>query len=216
MHPFPSENDDCVGVVQRRQSIDSGELLYRRDTPFATLFLVSRGAIKTQRVTSDGGMVVTGFHLPGEIVGLDTIGDTHYRCDAIATTDSEICRLNFQRLLNHCSHVPAVHAWVIARIGVHLRQRESDLSWAARMRSEDRVLRFFVDLQRRLVEGPFAEHGVQSRLPMKKQDIAMYLQMSPETLSRNLTKLRERGLLLTDDDWFDIPDPDRARRMTAL
>jgi CRP/FNR family transcriptional regulator len=203
------------GIVQRREVFPAERALFHQGTPLRSLFLVCRGAVKTQRVTSAGGMVVTAFHLPGEMVGLDALGDPEYCCDAVATVDSEVCKLNVARLLGHCAGQPAIHAWLIRRIGAYLRQKDADLSWATRMRTDERVLRFFVGLDRRL-NGAVGAAGRETRLPMKKQDVARYLHMTPETLSRNLAKLRDDGLLRLNDDRFALPDAQRAQVLTVL
>jgi CRP/FNR family transcriptional regulator len=203
-----------TGTVQRRETLSAGSALFRQGAPFRSLFMVCRGAVKTQRVTPEGGMVVTAFHLPGEFVGLDALGEPQHCCDALTTVDAEVCKLNVARLFAQCASRPAIHAWLIACIGAYLRQKDADLSWATRMRTDDRVLRFFVGLHRRL-NGPL-DVLCKTFLPMKKQDIARYLHMTPETLSRNLARLRDDGLLQLQDDHFTLPDPQRALAVTRL
>ena len=208
--PYPY----ATGIVQRRESLSAEVALFRQGAPFQSVFLVCRGAVKSQRVTPEGGIVVTAFHLPGEFVGLDALGDPQHCSDAVTTVDSELCKLSVERLLGHCARQPAAHAWLITRIGDYLRQKDADLSWATRMRTDDRVLRFFVGLDRRL-NGPTGAVR-ETWLPMKKQDIARYLHMTPETFSRNLAKLRDHGLLQLHDDRFTLPDPQRAAAVTLL
>ena len=211
--PLPHEESDCADAVRRRYPIAPGDKVYRRNAPFSSLFQVCTGSVKTQRETPDGGLVVTGFFLPGDIVGVDAIGDSRHPSDAIAITPTEVCQLDFESLLAHCASVPGLHNWVITQIGFYVRRKDTDLSWSTGLSTHQRVLRFFLDLHERLTReaasSPLA-------LPMRKQDIARYLHMTPETFSRNLAQLRRDGLLHLDNDRFVLPDAARARQMTQL
>lgn len=212
-NPIPHEQGRCAAVVRRRYPVARGERLYRRNAPFSSLFQVCGGSIKTQRETPDGGLVVTGFFLAGDIVGVDAVGDNQYPSDAIATAQTEVCQLDVERLLAHCTGNPELHAWVISRLGFYMRRKDSDLSWSTGLQSHQRVLRFFLDLHERLAE---ASSSSALALPMRKQDIARYLHITPETLSRNLAQLRRDGLLRLDNDRFMLPDTARARQVTQL
>lgn len=213
--PLPEEDGACAKAVRRRYRIGRGDRLYRRDAPFGFLFQVCSGVVKTQRETANGGLVVSGFFLPGDVVGLDALGESHYPSDAIAAADCEVCRLDFQHLLASCAHKPGVSSWVISRIGLYIRQKDSHLSWARGMHSHQRVLWFFLDLHERLAATQSMPTAA-TPLPMQKQDIAHYLHMSPETLSRNLATLRQQGLLTLEQDRFTLPDPRRARLLTQV
>lgn len=199
--------------MRRRYPVARGQGLYCRGSPFSSLFLVCTGSVKTQRETPDGGLVVTGFFLPGDIVGVDAIADLHHPSDAIAINATEVCQLDFARLLSHCASMPGLQAWVISRIGFCVRRHDADPSWSTGLQAHRRVLRFFLELHGRLADEAAAQ---ALSLPMKKQDIARYLQMTPETLSRNLGQLRREGLLELDDNRFSLPDAERARQVTQL
>jgi CRP/FNR family transcriptional regulator len=213
--PLPEEDGDCAGVVQRRFALARGGRLYRRNDAFGALFQVCSGSVKTQRETADGGLVVTGFFLPGDVVGIEAISGDRYPSDAVAIADSEVCQLDFARLLSSCTGKPGLQSWVISRIGFYVRRKDNDLSWSTGLQTHQRVLRFFLDLYERLSGD---SEGLRSliELPMQKQDIARYLHITPETLSRNLAQLRREGLLQLEQDRFVVPDAPRARRLTQL
>ena len=212
--PLPGEENACADAVQRRYKVANGDRLYRRNSPFTSVYQVCSGSFKTQRETLDGSLVVTGFFLPGDMVGVEAIADHHYQTDAVATADSTVCELDFCYLQLHCSTKPGLQSWMIAQIGAHVRRMDTDLCWSTGLQTQQRVLRFFVGLSDRLVNQATSDDVVH--LPMKKQDIARYLQMTPETLSRNLAHLRRNGLLSLKHDSFTLPDMQRARQVTQL
>lgn len=213
--PLPDDNGECRDIVRRRYPIARGERLYRRNTPFTSLFQVCNGSLKTQRETPEGDLVVTGFFLPGDVVGIDALADRQYQSDAYANIDTEVCQLDFERLLSHCTRKPGLNAWIISIIGSYVRRKDCDLSWSCSLQTHQRVLRFFLDLHDRLTQSSQAPSS-RLALPMKKQDIASYLHMTPETLSRNLAQLRRQGLLQLHDNRFTLPDTSRARAITGL
>ncbi|MEZ5585458.1 MAG: Crp/Fnr family transcriptional regulator [Sedimenticolaceae bacterium] len=213
--PLPDDNGECRDIVRRRYPIARGERLYRRNTSFTSLYQVCNGSLKTQRETPEGDLVVTGFFLPGDVVGIDALADRQYQSDAYANIDTEVCQLDFERLLSHCSHKPGLNAWIISIIGSYVRRKDCDLSWSCSLQTHQRVLRFFLDLHDRLTQSSQAPSS-RLALPMKKQDIASYLHMTPETLSRNLAQLRRQGLLQLHDNRFTLPDTSRARAITGL
>ena len=213
--PLPDDNGECRDIVRRRYPIARGERLYRRNTPFTSLFQVCNGSLKTQRETPEGDLVVTGFFLPGDVVGIDALADRQYQSDAYANVDTEVCQLDFERLLSHCGHKPGLNAWIISIIGSYVRRKDCDLSWSCSLQTHQRVLRFFLDLHDRLTQSSQAPSS-RLALPMKKQDIASYLHMTPETLSRNLAQLRRQGLLQLHENRFTLPDTTRARAITGL
>ncbi len=207
---LPDDQGPCRAAVQRRFTLDTGDRLYRLGEACTALFQVCRGAIKTQRETVDGDLVVTGFFLPGDLVGIDALGDNVFPSDAIACSGTEICQFNFQRLLSSCADRPGLNAWIIAAVGRYVRRKDADLAWPSSLQSHQRVLRFFLDLHERLNQ---QSNGLADTLslPMRKQDIARYLNVTPETLSRNLARLKRDGLLQVRNDHFRVPDAERAR-----
>jgi len=202
-------------IVQRRFALETGDQLFRLGGECTALFQVCSGMIKTQRDTIDGDLIVTGFYLPGDLVGIEALSDRVFPCEAIACGETEVCQLDFDSLLASCASRPGLNSWIISAISCHARRKDCDLSWSGGQPSRLRVLRFFLDLRERL--GGTADEGglISFKVPMKKQDIARYLHLTPETFSRNLAQLKSEGLLLVHKNEFVVPDIGRARTATG-
>ncbi len=212
---IPAERFQCDGIVHRRIPVFPGEYVFRRDQAMKSVFLVCSGGIKTQRETPDGALVVNGFYLPGDVVGIDALADSHYSADAIATCFGQLCSLNCSRLVEKCSQQPAMSTWLLSKMSEYARRKDNDLAWSTGLHTRHRVLRFFVELHERLAQQSSAV-SQSARLPMRKQDVARYLNMTPETLSRNLAALQRDGLLKMQHDSFALPDMAQARAITLL
>ena len=75
-------------IARHRLTNASGERPYRLGEPCTPLFQVSRGSIQTQRDSADGDLIVTGFYLPGDLVGIDALADRSLPSNIIACGDS--------------------------------------------------------------------------------------------------------------------------------
>jgi CRP/FNR family transcriptional regulator len=160
-------------------------------------------------------LVVAGVWLPGDVIGLEALGEADYEFDAVATKASRVVRLDLAHFLDACAQAPTINTWFTQMMGKLLRRKDLDQVLAKGLPSNQRVLRFFLDLHARTSRDEISD-VVEGELPMHKQDIARYLNMTPETLSRNLSVLRRKHLLLISRTHYAVPDVAHARRLTAM
>ena len=85
-------------VIGTRVKLKKGESLYRAGEPFGALFAVRLGSLKTTVLAEDGREQVAGYHLQGDIIGLDGLGTERHGCGAVALEDSEVCVMPFTRV----------------------------------------------------------------------------------------------------------------------
>ena len=79
-------------LVTERVRLKKGESLYRQGEQLTAVYGIRFGTLKTEYALPDGREQITGFHLPGEMLGLDGIGENAYQSNAVALEDSEIGR----------------------------------------------------------------------------------------------------------------------------
>jgi CRP/FNR family transcriptional regulator len=85
-------------LVYTRRRVKRGERLYRAGDAFSSLYSVRSGFFKTVQTVGDGRDQVTGFHMGGEIMGMDGIGSEMHDCDSVSLEDSEVCVIPYARL----------------------------------------------------------------------------------------------------------------------
>ena len=85
-------------VVSHKRKIPRGGYLHHTGTKFQSLFAIRSGFLKTCVLEQDGRQQVTGFHMTGELLGLDAISSEIHTCDAVALEDSEVCEIPFAKL----------------------------------------------------------------------------------------------------------------------
>lgn len=184
---------ECDDVrAARRRSLTPGAVLYREGDPVRGIFVVRAGALKLSDVATSGEEVVVGFALPGEFVGLEALAGHRYQRHATALRSVAYCEIPVRRLLGVFGGAPRVPAEML-RITAAALDMSMRRAAIAHRDARARVAAFLLDISQRL-----AGKGIRSAdffLPMPRRDIAAYLGLSLETVSRVLQDLHRRGLI---------------------
>jgi CRP/FNR family transcriptional regulator len=195
-------------LVEHVGPFEPGQRVFRSGDPFRALYAVREGMLKTTLVDAQGREQVLGFYLPGELAGLDAIYPEHYPCDAIALEPTLCCRFSF----------PAVSALAARRPGIQqhlLRLLSKELGsatlLAADHSADERMAAFLVDLGDRYASRGLS--GTRFRLGMARADIANYLRLAAETVSRVLGRFREQNLIAIDGRSIELLDRPRLREL---
>lgn len=191
-----TEIDLMDEVVSHRLSLGKGDHLYKSGDDFHGIYAVKTGALKTSGVTADGREQVTGFHLDGEMVGLDAIDEDRHPCDAVALTHTEVCQLPFDSLRDASSKAPNLLKDLTRIMGREIRREEHVLMLLGSTTAEQRIARFLVNLYERLQKRG-AEQNIVT-LFMSRQDIGNYLGLAIETVSRQFRNLQDQGIINVD------------------
>ena len=185
----------------------SGAVIYAADQPAHYVYEVALGAVRTVRGRGDGARIVRAFHLPGDIFGLEP-GDTHLDT-AEAVGETRVLQCERRRLDSLVRTDPAaateLWAWLLAAE----RRENQRLSVLGRTNATERVVAFLLDLGTRL------NAPRQYRLPMSRADIADYLALTSETVSRVFTALRDDGAIAASGRSVTLLDLGRFRRSAS-
>jgi CRP/FNR family transcriptional regulator len=189
-----------------------GEALFRVGEPFRSIGILRSGAVKTFLQRDDGSEQVLDFLLPGDILGLDAIAAGQYMRNAVALDTTSACLVPYEGVDEISSHFPALRREMMRQMSLGL-VRDARVHMLLTMRTADqRLAAFLLDLSRW-----YRAHGFSARefqLPMPRADIANYLNIKPETLSRALTRMQNDGLIHVERRRLLILDPE-ALRATA-
>jgi CRP/FNR family transcriptional regulator len=181
------------GLVKERVYLKKGESLYRHGEPLYAVYSIRFGTLKTEYCLEDGRQQVIGFHLPGEILGLDGIGDGHYQSEAIALEESEVCIIRYEVFEDLAQQIPALQKQFHRILSRELTQDQRHLLSLGSLRAEERLAVFLLNLSQRL-----AARGYQNNefnLRMSRVEIGSYLGIQIETVSRMLSRFAESGLI---------------------
>jgi CRP/FNR family transcriptional regulator len=193
-------------LVEHVGPFEPGQRIFRSGDPFRALFAVRSGMVKTTLVDAEGREQVLGFYLPGEMVGLDAIYPEHYPCDAIALETTLCCRFSFPAMSALAARQPKIQQHLFRLLSKELG---SASLLAGDHSADERMAAFLVDLGDRYAARGLS--GTQFRLSMARADIANYLRLAAETVSRVLGRFREQKLIAIDGRSVQLLDPPRLR-----
>ncbi len=177
-------------LVEHSGPCRAGEHLFREGDPFNAIAAVRSGTVKTYVTDADGREQVRGFFLPGEVIGLDAISESRYPCNAVALEPVVLCRFSFPTLASLASRLPGLQAHLFRLLS---RDIGSAALLAGNHTAEDRLAAFLVGLSRRYAARGFRADRFQ--LTMSRSDIANYLRLAAETVSRILRRFQDDRLI---------------------
>ncbi|MCP5151104.1 MAG: helix-turn-helix domain-containing protein [Ectothiorhodospiraceae bacterium] len=191
-----------IPVVPR--IVHRGEHLFRAGESFENVYVVRSGAVKTYVISSQGDVHVTGFHLPGDLVGADAIASGQHVCSAEALDTCSICVLPFDRLTALCMRSPTVQLRLLKHLSSTIVRDEALLLRLGQRTAEQRLAAFLLEqAERRRVQG-YSPYEVN--LAMSRADIGSYLALAVETVSRILTRLQEHDIITVQRNRIRIRD----------
>jgi CRP/FNR family nitrogen fixation transcriptional regulator len=174
-------------IVLSEFKYDRGAEIYGQAEPADYIYQILDGAVRSYKLLSDGRRQIGAFHLVGDIFGLENNAVHRFTAEAIVDTTV--------RLIKRCSleHVAESDALVAIELlnmtTTNLQHAEDHMLLLGRKTSLERVAAFLLEMDRRLTAG-----GVIA-LPMCRRDIADYLGLTLETVSRALSLLHGEGVL---------------------
>ena len=200
-------------VIQSRRRFERGNLLFHEGMPFRHLFVIRSGTFKTYTETESGEVQVLGFHLPGEIIGFDALSTDVHRCTAEALEHATTCELPFDQVHEIAQQVPGLSRQLLRVASREVVKDHEHLVMMGRKQAQERLaifLRSLSDRHRRL-------HHIHESLvlSMSRQDIASYLGLVVETVSRLFTRFEEQGILAVDRKQVHIRDFAKLYEMTG-
>ncbi len=194
-------------IVLSRRPLQRGETLFRAGQPLGSLFVAREGAFKTVAIDEHGSAQVIGFHLPGELMGLDALGDGRHACDAHALTRADVCEVPLAQLEFVASQVPGLQRQLLRIMGQSMSRDQQHIELLGRRNAHERLAVFLHQLSERY--RALGRPALQFLLPMSREDIASYLGIVIETVSRTLGKMQEDGIIAVRAREIRILDPDR-------
>ena len=181
------ENGASVRVNLNEFSYKKGSEIFGEKEPADYVYQVMTGAVRSYKLLSDGRRQIGAFHLTGDIFGLE-IGDEH-RFTAEAVVDTAV-RLMQRRSLERVAQSDLVVARnLLSMTTNNLRHAEDHMLLLGRKTSLERVAAFLIEMDKRSTAA-----GILA-LPMCRRDIADYLGLTLETVSRALSRLHALGIL---------------------
>lgn len=210
--PISIADDDVIKldeIVQRGKPLQKGEYLYRQEGKFKSIYAVRSGALKGYRVTNSGEEQVTGFYLPGEIIGIDGISNNQYTSTAVALNTSAVCEIPFEHLEALSLQLPSLQRHFFQIMSQEIGEDQKLLTLINKNSADERVASMLLSLSARYKRRNLS--GERFMLPMSRTDIGNFLGLTIETVSRVFSRFKSSSLVETKGKDIHILDIDQLR-----
>lgn len=200
-------------IIENRKRIFKGHAIYRAGDPFKNLYVVRLGHLKIFQTDPQGHEHVTGFLMPGELLGLEAIGTGYYQCHAVALEDSEICELPFARLESLLIQIPSLQQQFHRLMSQEITREQKMILLLGNMKAEQKLATFFIQLANRYAARGYSATSFQLR--MTREEIGNYLGLTLESISRLFSRFKQHQLIQVDQKKVTILNTATLHAMAA-
>ncbi len=198
-------------IVKRNRPLHRGDHLFRQGDKFHHIYVVKTGTVKSFDPGEDGSEQVLGFHLPGEMVGLDAIETGHHHCSAKILETTAVCEIPFTRLEELSSSIPSLQHQMYRLLSREIGHDEDMLTLLGKRNAEERLASFLLSLSGRFQRRGFSPSDFY--LSMSRHEIGNYLGLAVETVSRLFTRFQDEGLLKVERKHVQLLDIARLKQI---
>lgn len=203
-----SQLRDLHVLVEHIGPFHEGEHVFREGDPFTAIAAVRSGTVKTYVTDNEGREHVQGFFLPGEVIGLNAISQARYPSNAVALDSVVLCRFSFPNIAALATRMPGLQQQLF-------RLLSQDIGKAALLSgnfsADERMAAFLITLSRRYAARGFSPN--RFLLTMTRTDIANYLRLASETVSRVFRRFQDDGMIHVERREIELTD---RKRLEAL
>lgn len=189
------EDDELLelNAIATAVELEAGATVFHEGDENTYLFNVVKGAVRLSKLLADGRRQITGFLFPGDFLGLSIANVYAYSAEAI--TDVSLCRFSRRGLTEFMGQSPKLEHQLLALASNELVEAQEQMLVLGRKTATERVVTFLIKLAERI--GRQAGDGWELDLPMTRTDLGDYLGLTTETVSRTMSRLRDKGVICT-------------------
>lgn len=180
-------------VVNRDRVFNRGEQVFAQSTPFRSCYAVKSGAIKTAVITESGEEQITGFFMPGDLVGLDSMSDDTHASSAKTLERTSVCEIPVDQLEKLAQLMPELQHHMFHLMSQEIRNSHQLSVLLSKNTAEERIAALLLSLSSRFQRRKLSP--THFNLPMARNDIANFLGLAVETVSRVFTRFQNQKLI---------------------
>lgn len=213
-HADSDQAGEMESAIIRRAPGARGQHLYRSGDRFTSIYAVRSGAVKSYRLDANGNEQICGFHLPGELIGLDAIVDGKAVSNARLLNTAGICEIRYDRLQQLMPGMSRLQQELTRLMSREIVNSQWQLGLLANRKADERLAAFLCHLSDRLHQRGYS--CTEFLLPMSRRDMGNYLGLTVETVSRLFTRFQKDGLIEASGKSVRLLDPAGLRERAAI
>jgi len=190
------EERAVLDAAKSRHNVRRGQVICYEGDEANTVYTVETGTVRLSKLLADGRRQVTGFLTAGDFLGL--MDDAVHACTAEAVDEVTVCRIERRAFERLCQRLPRLEHRLRAHASQVLAAAHEHMLLLGQRSPREKLACFLLRLHERLGNGAAPKDALS--LPMKRTDIADFLGLTIETVSRTFTVMRQEGLI-------ELPEP---------
>ena len=191
--------DFLMNLADNTLMIKKGDYLYHRGDASTCIMLIFSGSLKTVDLTEGGELRIKEFLIKQDIIGLDAMMDTYHSTDAIAIEDSIVKAISYEKFNLFTLRSPEISEILETVRAQFMARRVLD-----NLRSESKMASFLLNLTNRMGRIGYSTERIQ--IKMTHKDIANFLGVKGETISRAIHSLTTKGAIIMKHKTMAILD----------
>ena len=199
-------------LVKRKPALQKGDTLFHEGQHFHSVYAVKSGGFKLFTHQANGEDKLIGFYLPGDILGVDALSSGQHLSTAIAIDSSSVCEIPFKELERLSLQLPTLNRQLLSMMSKELNDERMHAELLSRKSAEERMALFILWLSQRQAKRGFNNESF--RLGLLHRDVALYLGLTPETVSRVLARFSEEGVVEWRQKQLTILQPARLEALS--
>ncbi len=200
-------------LIDRRRTVKRGDYLFRAGAALHVLYAIRSGFLKSCVLHEDGREQVAGFHMMGDLMGMDAIGTNQHLCDAVALENSDVCEIPLQDLEALSRQIPSLQQHFHRIMSREIARDHGVMLLLGSMRAEERLAAFLLNLSQRFSLRGYSP--TEFHLRMTREEIGSYLGLKLETVSRALSHFQAQGLITVQNKHLCILEIDGLRKLIS-
>lgn len=206
-----NELNDIAGISRNIHIIAKQQICAEGETA-EYLFNLKSGCVRISKMLADGRRQIIGFLFPGEFFGLACSNGYSYTAETI--TDAELCRMPRTDIIKKFSDIPKLGQKVLNITHAELQRTQDQMLLLGRKSAKEKLATFLLNLMDKSIKDHDSNKKIY--LPMCRSDIADYLGLTIETVSRQFTILGKENLIsLSDSQFVEILNLDKLNRIAS-
>lgn len=197
-------------IIESSLPYKDSEKVFSAEQRFDKIYAVKSGIFKTMVIDPQGNEHIVGFHLPGELFGLDAIYPKKYGSTAMSIGTSSVCGIEYQELEKLSSRLPSLQHQLFSLMSKEVHTSQAML---VEHTAEQKLAGFILGLASRYKQRGYSE--TRMNLMMPRRDIANHLNMAPETVSRLFKRFQMEKLVDIKRTDLTITDMERLREVAG-
>ena len=196
-------------IAKRHHGYQKGDYLYRAGEYLSDLYILKSGSTKTELISESGTAQIVSFHFPGALLGLDSMSDHQALTSVIFLENCNVCAIPYTAFTTLSAQIPQLQEDIISRLSADIAHCHELMLSTNNYTAEQRVALFVLELAGHQsahsndMQKPAEQH---LHLSMSRNDIANYLGLTAETVSRILSKFERDGWIQVESKHLKLID----------